>query len=573
MHIAVIPNRNSSPTILLRRCWRDGKRVRKETLANMTKWPPPVVDAVRRALKGEQLVSVDQVFSIQRSFPHGHVQAILTMIRRLGLDSIIAAKRSRRRDLVVGMLVERLIEPCSKLATTRLWKESTLAGQLDIEDADVDELYEALAWLLERQRRIEKKLAKRHLAEGSLALYDVTSTYFEGRTCPLLEYGHNRDGRPDRPQIVYGIMTDAAGRPVSVQVYPGSTGDPSTVADQVEKAREDFGLDHVVLVGDRGMLTQARIGAIREHPRLGWISALRSEAIRSLAKTGAIQMSLFDERNLAEIVSPDFPGERLVVCLNPALAEERKRKRDELLDASETALAKIEREIKRRTRTPLSKEEIAMKLERALGRRKMKKHFTWKIDEGLLEWSRNEDSIAAEASLDGVYVIRTSEPKERLTAEDTVRQYKSLSLVERAFRTLKGVELRVRPIFHRLEDSVRAHVFLCMLAYYVEWHMRRAWASLLFDDEELEQNRMRRDPVAPAESSASAKKKKATRKTRDGHEVHSFKTLLGHLSTQCLNRCLPRNAPDAPQTEILSEPTPLQTRALELIEAYPVSGN
>jgi len=572
MYIETVPNRNSPPAILLRRCWRESGRVRKQTLANLTKWPAAVVEAMRRALAGQRLAAIDEVFAIERSIPHGHVEAVLGMVRRLGLDELIGAKRSRQRNLVVAMIVERLIHPCSKLATTRLWKDTTLAGELGVGDAEVGELYEALGWLYQRQGKIEKALAARHLSQDALVLYDLTSSYFEGHTCPLLQYGHSRDHRRDRPQIVYGVMTDEQGRPIGVEVYAGNTADPATVAGQVEKLRRRFGLKRAVLVGDRGMLTQARIDAIKEHPGLGWISALRNGAIRKLVNQGTIQLSLFDRQNLAEIASPDFPGERLVVCLNPLLRDERRRKREQLLAASQAALDKIAAQVRRNKRAPMPIKDIAKKVEKALGSRKMEKHFDLTIEEGRFEWARREEAIAQEAALDGFYVIRTSEPAQRFSPEQTVRHYKALARVERAFRTLKGIDLRVRPIHHRLEDNVRAHVFLCVLAYYVEWHMRQALAPLIFDDEELDQRRPRRDPIAPAQASASARRKKAVRLTPDGFEVHSFETLLAHLATRCKNRCRPRNAPAAEPVHVLTDPTPLQTRALQLLEMYPARG-
>jgi transposase len=570
MYIDEVPNRNSPPAILLRECWREGKRVRKRTLANMTRWPRPVVDAIRRVLKDERLVSVDELFSIERSLPHGHVEAVLAMMRRLGVDSLLASRRCRERDLVVAMIAERILHPCSKLATTRLWHTTTLAEQLAVADANVDELYAALDWLLARQKRIEKKLATRHLRDGDQALYDVSSSYYEGRTCVLAVHGHDRDGKKGLPIIVYGVMTDADGRPIAVDVYPGNTGDPTTVPDQVDKLRCEFGLSRVVLVGDRGMLTQTQINNLKQYPQLGWISALRTGSIRKLAAAGTIQMSLFDQQNLAEIESPEFPGERLVVCFNPQLAEERRRKRDELLAATEKELDRIAREVKRRTHKPLGENEIGVKVGRVVNRFKVAKHFSLTIEDGHFEWVRNEETIATEAALDGIYVIRTSEPSERLSAEDTVRSYKNLSHIERAFRTLKGVDLRVRPIRHRTEDHVRAHIFLCLLAYYVEWHMRKAWAPLLFEDEELDDNRKTRDPVAPAQPSASAKKKKHRRKTNDEFPVHSFETLLDELATRCQNRCRARTAPSAETIEVTTDPTPIQSRAFELLQLYPV---
>ena len=495
------------------------------------------------------------------------------MIRRLGLDSMIASKRSRERDLVVAMIAERLIHPCSKLATTRLWHETTLARELGVENAAVDELYEAMHWLLKRQNRLEKKLARLHLTEGGLVLYDVTSSYYKGRTCPLVYYGYNRDKKKGRPQIVYGVMTNEKGCPVSIDVYPGNTADPATMPDQVEKLLKRFELSRAVIVGERGMLTQARIDSLKKHPELGWISALRSQAIRQLAAKGEIQLSLFDEKNIAEITSPDFPGERLVVCFNPLLAEERKRKREELLVATEKALDKIVSQVARRTKKPLLKEEIAAKFGKVIGRHKMEKHFNSKIEDGQFDWSRNEESISREQAIDGIYVIRTSEPKQRLSAEETVRKYKSLSFVERVFRTFKGIDLRVRPINHRLATTVRAHFFLCFLAYYVEWHMRQALAPLLFADEELELKSKNRDPVAPAKPSESAKRKKTKLQTANGFPVHSFNTLMEMLATRTKNFCRPDSIPEIEPIEVISDPTPLQSEVFKLLRLYPVERN
>jgi len=579
MYIDTIPNRNSPPAVLLREGWREGGKVRKRTLANLSHWPKHKVEALRRLLKDEPLISAQQALTIQRSLPHGHVQAVLGVIRRLGLDSLIASKHSRRRDLVVAMVAQRLIDPCSKLASTRLWHTTTLAQELAVEDAGVDELYDALDWLLERQGRIEKKLARRHLGEGATALYDVTSSYYEGHTCALARWGHNRDRKAGTFCIVYGVMTDADGRPVGVDVHPGNTGDPTTVPGQVEKLRRRFGLERVVLVGDRGMLTQTQIDRLRQYPQLGWISALRSGSIRRLVDQGHLQLSLFDRQDLAEITSPDFPGERLMVCFNPLLAEQRRRKRQDLLAATEKQLKKIADAAARRTRKPMPKEQIALKVGKVIDRFKMAKHLELMIEEGRFAWRRDEESIAAEGALDGIYVIRTSEPADRLSPEDAVRGYKSLSHVELAFRTLKGVDLRVRPIHHRVADRVRAHIFLCMLAYYVEWHMRKALAPLLFDDEELPEARKRRDPVKPAKPSASARDKKTTLRTAEGFAVHSFRTLLKTLATRCRNTCrLQPATPAAGPVEIavsfnrLTEPTALQEQALELLALLPGYG-
>lgn len=550
---------------LLRRTFRVGSQVKHETLGNISHLPPDLIDLIRRSLAGEKFLPASSAFRVERNLPHGHVQAVLGAMHRLGIDSLLASKPCRQRDLVRAMIAERLLHPCSKLATTRLWHTTTLAEELNVADATEDDLYQAMDWLLAQQARIEKKLAARHLESGSLVLYDVSSSYYEGHTCPLARRGHNRDGKKGLPIIVYGLLTDAEGRPVAVNVYPGNTGDPTTVPDQVEKLRQRFGLSRVVLVGDRGMLTETQIGKLKQHPGLGWISALRGPAIRELVEAGSLQLSLFDERNLAEIISPDYPGERLVACFNPLLAEERRRKRAELIAATEKDLSKIAAEVSRRKRTPLQQTAIALKVGRVLNRYKVAKHFSLSIADGLFRWARREESIRREGELDGVYVVRTSEPKRRCSAEDTVRRYKSLAQVERAFRSLKGMDLRIRPIHHRTEDHVRAHIFLCLLAFYVEWHMRKNLAPLLFEDEELSQDRARRDPVAPAEPSASAKAKKADRVTPDGFPVHSFGTLLRELATRCRNTCRIPSDPNSTTFQQLTEATPLQARALQLL--------
>jgi transposase len=549
----------------LRRSFRVGARVLHETLGNLSHLPAHLIDIIRRCLAGEKFLPASDAFLVQRNLPHGHVQAVLGAMRRLGLDSLLASKPCAQRDLVMAMIAERLLYPCSKLATTRLWHTTTLAEELSVAEATEDDLYQAMDWLLERQPRIEKKLAARHLSEDCLVLYDVSSSYYEGHTCPLARYGHDRDGKKGLPIIVYGVMTDGEGRPIAVEVYPGNTGDSTTVADQVEKLRDRFQLSRVVLVGDRGMLTQPQIDKMKIHPGLGWITALTSVAIRGLLETGALQLSLLDETNLAEIASPDYPGERLMVCHNPLLEEERGRKRRELLQATEQALTKVGKQVERRKKKPLKEAEIALKVGKALGRYKMGKHFLYIIGEGKFQWSRREQTIEQEAKLDGIYVIRTSESEERLSAADTVRSYKSLAQVERAFRTLKGMDLRIRPIHHRTEDHVRAHIFLCMLAFYVEWHMRQALAPLLFEDEELAQNRTRRDPVAPAQASDSAKTKKADRVTPDGFPVHSFDTLLRELATRCRNTCRIPSDPSGTTFQQLTEATPLQARAFQLL--------
>lgn len=565
MYIERVPNRNSRPAILLREGWREGKKTRKRTIANLTNWPESKVGALRLLLRGEPMVSAREAFVVERTVPHGHVEAVLGTIKKLGLDSIIFSKPCRERDLVVAMIAERLIRPCSKLATTRFWHTTTLAEELSVADADEDDLYKAMDWLLARQGRIEKKLAARHFLEGSLVLYDVTSSYYEGRTCPLARFGHNRDNKKGKLIIVCGLLTDEAGRPVAVEVYPGNTGDPSTVPDQVEKLRKHFGLGRVVLVGDRGMLTQTQIDKLKDYPGLGWISALRSHAIRKLVNGGSLQMSLFDEKNLAEIYSPEFSEERLVACYNPILAEERQQKREKLMSATEKGLEKIAKEVARRTKTPLDKAEIGKKVGKAINRYKVGKHFAVIIEDGVFSFSRKEESIRRESELDGIYVIRTSETAERISAEDTVRSYKRLEQVESAIRCMKGIDLLVRPIHHRTEDHVRARIFLCMLAYYVEYHMRKALAPLLFDDEELDERRKRRDPVKPAKPSASAKRKKTVRLTPDGLVAHSFQTLLAELATRSRNRCRVKSDPTGPTFYELTEATPLQKRAFRLL--------
>ena len=572
MYIETVPNRNSRPAVLLREGWREGKKICKRTLANLSDWSEARIEALRRVLKNEPLASPQDAFVIERSLPHGHVQALLSAIKRMGLDLLLAAKRVRERDLVLAMIVERLLHPCSKLATTRLWHSSTLAEELGVTDATEDDLYEAMDWLLERQPRIEQKLAARHLSEGTQVLYDVTSSYYEGRTCPLMRFGHDRDGKRGRPIVVYGALTDAHGRPIALEVYPGNTGDPTTVPDQVQKLRSRFHLDHVVLVGDRRMLTHVQIEKLKHYPGLGWISALRSADIQQLVQGGALQLSLFDEKNLAEIVAPEFPGERLIACHNPLLAEERRRKRAALLAATEQKLAGIAREVARRKRTPLTAAEIGKKVGAVMNQFKMAKHFDTTIKEGAFAYARREQQIEREAQLDGIYVIRTSEPQSRLSAADTVRSYKLLAQVEHAFRCLKGIDILVRPIRHRDEQRVKAHLFLCMLAYYVEWHVRKALASLLFDDEQLDEDRKTRDPVAPAKPSAQAKKKKLVRVTADGLPIHSFETLLADLATRCRNRCRIKSDPNGTPFTHLTQPTPLQQRVFELLELLPVTG-
>ncbi len=477
MYIAKVPNRNSPPAYLLRESYRENGKVKNRTLANLSALPLEQIELLSRVLKGESLVPADEAFRMLGSLPHGHVHAVLAMLRRLGLESLIASRRCRERDLVVAMIAQRILHPSSKLAATRLWETTTLAEELGVRDTDVDELYAALDWLLQRQKRIENKLAQRHLSERSRVLYDVSSSSYFGHTCLLARFGHNRDGRRDLPCIVYGVLTDDQGRPIALDVYPGNTGDPTTVPDQVEKLRGRFGLKRVVLVGDRGMLTQTQIDKLREQPGLGWLSALRPEAIRKLIEKGCLERSLFDERNLAEITSPDFPEERLVACFNPMLEERRRRKRESLLVATEKQFSRIAAEIARRKKKPLTKAEIGVKTGKVLNKYKVGKHFTLTIEDGCFFWQRKQEDIKEEAALDGIYVIRSSEPAADMSADDAVRNYKRLADVEKAFRTLKGLELLVRPIHHRVVDRVRAHLFVCLLAYYVQWHFEAGVGS------------------------------------------------------------------------------------------------
>jgi hypothetical protein len=551
-------------THLLRRSYREGGKVRSETLGNISHLPPELIELVRRGLRGERFLPADG-FEITRSVPHGHVLAVLGTLRKLGLERLIDRRHSRERDLVTAMITARLLAPRSKLATSRTWEQSTLAATLGVADASEDELYGAMDWLLARQEHIEKGLAKRHLDSDSLVLYDLTSTWFEGRRCPLARRGYSRDGRPGMLQVEYGLVTDEGGRPVAVEVVSGNTADPATVPAVIEKLKGRFDLDDVVLVGDRGMLTQARIEGLRAEG-LGWISSLRAPAIRKLAEAGTLQLGLFDERGLAEITDPRYPDERLVVCRNPLLAEERARKRSELLAATEAKLAAI---VARVEAGRLSgADRIGIAVGKVIDRYKVAKHFELDIGDDRLVVTRREDAIAAEAALDGIYVLRTSVTAERLGSAGVVRAYKSLAHVERAFGGLKAVDLQVRPIRHHTADRVRAHILLCMLAYYVQWHLERAWAPLLFRDEERPELD---DPVAPAERSEAALAKAHTQRLPDGTPVHSFGTLLSELGTLTRNRVVPPGAPDEAAFDMPATPTSLQARALALLELTPSS--
>jgi transposase len=553
---------------LLRRSYRDGDKVRKETIANLTPLGDHVVEIVRAALRGKELVPVDQVFDVIKSSHHGHVQAVLNTMNRLGFEKLIASRPSRERDLVVGTVVARVIEPDSKLATTRSWHDTSLPEILGVTDADEDDVYAAMDWLLKRQNRIEKKLGARHLEEGGLVLFDLTSSYFEGKTCPLAKFGHNRDGKKGKLQVNYGLLTDDRGCPVAVSVFEGNTGDPKTLLPQVQKVKEDFGLQEVVLVGDRGMISQKQIDELKHIEGVDWLTALRTEGIRKLVHGGAIQLGLFDERNLFELTHPDYPGERLVACRNPELAKLRAEKRRSLLEATAKELERVRGMVKRGKLK--GADEIGVRVGKVVNKYKVAKHFELDIRDDAFDFQINEQQVAAEATLDGIYVVRTSVPAQRLDTADTVRSYKNLSRVEQAFRSLKSIDLLVRPIGHRLEDRVRAHIFLCLLAYYVQWHMIDAWRPLLFADED-QAAKATRDPVAPTKRSRRALKKAHTKKLEDGTAVHSLRTLLKHMSTIVRNTCTRKDAaPDEPTFSVDTTPNPKQQRAYDLLNEISV---
>jgi hypothetical protein len=553
-------------SVLLRQSYRDGGKVRHRTLASLTALPPAAIDALERSLKGETLVPAETIFRILRTLPHGHVAAVLAMLRGLGLPRLLDRRPSRRRDLALALIVARILAPASKLATAAGLGATTLAAELGVEGATEGELYDALDWLYGRQGAIERALARRHLAPAGLVLLDVSSTWFEGRRCPLAAHGYSRDHRPDRPQVVFGLLTDGEGCPVAVEAFRGNTADPATLETQLAKLRDTFGLTDIVLVGDRGMLTQARIERLAEIGGIDWVSALRAPAIRELVSEGHLQLSLFDERDLVEIASPDFPGERLVVCRNPVLAAERARKRDELLDATEADLARIATSVAAgRLRREAA---IGVRIGGVKDRHRMAKHFELHIGEDRFSYHRRHEAIAQEAALDGLYVIRTSLDPERLDAPGVVLAYKRLAGVERDFRMLKTSGLEVRPIHHWREDRVRGHLFLCLLAAYVRWHLERAWAPLLFRDEEPP---VRTDAVAPPERSAAARAKDASHRTPEGLPVHDFEGLLTEMGTLARSQVLLEGADEGATVEMLTEPTPLQARALGLASVSPLA--
>jgi len=651
MYVATVPNRSSPPAILLREGYREGGKARNRTLANLSKLPPEAIKAIRRVLKGEQLVSTDELFEIVEdgSPDHGNVEAVLTAMRRLGFARLVCSRPSRQRDLVVAMAAARILKPQSKIATTRWWSNTTLADMVGVSDADEDELYQAMDWLLERQDHIERKLAARHLESGGLALYDLTSSYFEGVTCPLAARGYNRDGKKGKLQVNYGLLANVNGIPTAVSVFKGNSGDPKTLLPQVDKVRESFGIGKFVIVGDRGMITQKQVDVLREIEDVDWLTALRPGAVRKLVESDAIQMSLFDERNLFELEHPDWPNERLIACRNPALARRRKAKRKALLEATANELDKVRRmvsrgrlfgkeaigqrirkilgqyrigkhytveirddgfdykvdeealtaeaaqgagadtaraakrreryrrhtetiadkldKVRKRTRQGRlhGKDEIGVRVGKVVNKYKMSKHFVLHIGDDTFDFEVNQDKVDVEAALDGIYVVRTSVTKETMNTDQAVRGYKHLSNVERAFRCLKSLDLMVRPIGHRLEDRVRAHIFLCMLAYYVQWHMIEAWRPLLFADED-QRAKASRDPVAPAERSEAAMRKVHTKRLDDGSPVHSFRTLLDHLGGIVRNTCrCPNAGPDAPTFHKTTTPNAKQQQALDLL--------
>jgi hypothetical protein len=568
MHIHVVPNRGSPPTVLLRESYREGAKVHKRTLANLSSLSLAQVEAMRAVLRGEELRPIAQCFEITASRSHGQVQAIIVAMQRLGFASLIAAKPGRERDLVLAMVAARILAPSPKLATTRWWHTTTLAEDCGVADASEDDLYAAMDWLLQRQDRIQKKLAARHLRAGGLVLYDLSSSYFEGTTCPLAKRGYSRDGKHGTLQVNYGLLTDARGCPVAVSVHEGNTADSTTFMPEVQRLRQDFGIERMVMVGDRGMISQTAIDEMREADGIGWITALKSVSIRALIEQGQLQLGLFDERNLLELSSPDYPGERLVACRNPQLARLRAHKREALLCATEKNLAKIAARVA--AAKLAGQAAIGVRVGKIVNQYKVAKHFQLTIGETAFSFQRQPDSIAAEAALDGLYIIRTSVLATQMAAADCVRNYKSLANVERAFRSLKTIDLKVRPIHHHLADRVRAHIFLCLLAYYVEWHLREAWRELMFADPD-QQAKATRDPVAPAKRSKAALAKIASKHLDDGTPAHSFCTLLAELGTIVRNTCrTPSAGPDAPTFNVLTTPNPKQTRILALVQTIHV---
>ena len=568
MHVSTTQRRsgeNVYTATLLRRSYREGGKVKKETLANLSHLPVEAIDAIRRVLRGETLMSVEDAFEIERSLPAGHVNAALLMASRLGLAKLLDPRASRARDLCMAMIVARVIKPSSKLGATRVLRSTTLGDELGLGGCDEDDLYGAMDWLLERQERIEDRLAGRHLADGEMVLYDVSSSYFEGRSCPLAKLGYSRDGKRGLLQIIYGLLCDSAGRPVAVEVFSGEQHDSQTLASQIEKLKGRFALDRVVVVADRGMVSEANLELMRARDGVDWITALKAPTIKKLVRSGTFQPSLFDQQNLAQITdAPEFPGERLVVCRNPLVAAERARKRQELLAATETGLAAIAERV--RNGTLRGADQIGLAAGPALKRYRMRKHFDVQITDTTFTYERKREQITAEAALDGFYILRTTLTEQTLAAQDVVRAYKNLEQAERAFGSFKGPDLEIRPINHHLEDRVRSHVLICMLAYYLTWHLKQAWKPLTFTDE---QHPVNTDPVAKARRSPAAQRKAQTKRTTTGQPAHSYRSLLAELSTQTRNTT--RLAGQTATFEKLTTPTALQAHAHELIANLPIS--
>ena len=564
MHIDIVPNRDSRPTFLLRESYRDGARVRKRTLANLSTLKAEQIEAIRAVLRGEPLRPAEALFEATRSLPHGQVRAVSVAMQRLGFCKLLSARAQPERDLVCAMVAARILAPHTKLATTRWWHTTTLAEDFGVAEASEDALYAAMDWLLGRQATIQKKLAARHLSAGGLVLYDLSSSYFEGTTCPLAKRGYSRDGRHGTLQVNYGLLTDGRGCPIAVSVHEGNTSDSTTFMPAVQRLRTDFGIERMVMVGDRGMISQKAIDEMRDTDGIGWITALKSVSIRALIEQGQLQLGLFDERNLLELSSPDYPGERLVACRNPELAKLRAHKREELLCATEKNLEKIKARVD--AAKLAGQNDIGLRVGKVINQYKVAKHFALAIGAAAFTFQRKHDSIVAEAALDGLYIIRTSVGAAQMDSAECVRNYKALANVERAFRSLKTIDLKVRPIHHRTADRVRAHIFLCMLAYYVEWHMREAWRELMFADPD-QQAKQTRDPVAPAKRSKAALAKITSHTLEDGTPVHSFCTLLAELATIVRNTCRTRGSgDDAPSFEIVTTANLKQARAIALLQ-------
>jgi transposase len=563
MHIDVVPNRKSRPAYLLRETFREGSKVKKRTIANLSSLSDEQIRGIRAVLQGQPLYPIETLFHVVGSKAMGHVEAVRVAMSKLSMASLLGGRRSRERDLVLAMLAARILAPNTKLATTRWWHTTTLAEDFGVADADEAELYAAMDWLLERQNAIQKQLAKRHLGPDRVVLYDLSSSYFEGTTCPLARLGYSRDGKKGTLQVNYGVLTDRRGCPVAVSVYEGNTADPETLMPEIERLKRDFEIGAFVMVGDRGMISQKAINAFKERRGIDWITALKSTSIRALVGEGQVQMDLFDERNLFELSHPAYPGERLVACRNPALAELRAHKRESLLNATEQLLEKVRQSVANGRLKGQAR--IGVQVGKVINRYKVAKHFDLAIEDAFT-FARRAESIALEAQLDGLYIIRTSLPEDRMDAAECVRQYKSLADVERAFRTLKSVDLRIRPIHHRLEHRVRAHILLCVLAYYIEWHMRKAWRQLMFADED-QAAKASRDPVAPAQRSEEAQAKARNRTLPDGTPAHSFATLLAELSSIVRNTCL-ATPPDQPAStfDAVTRTNAKQQQALNLLQ-------